>query len=149
MEAVEQKYDTIMNYYDFTVRSEEEQKRYLIEYRKRFSNKDITDAWGKKPSFMYTLMNKLGIDAGKKVSRTGSKKQPAKQKAPAKIEAVTEPVPTPEQAPSLELPEADGFAFRIKGTYNASAIIKRLEKLELMLSEEESEFEIDITIKEL
>jgi hypothetical protein len=148
--VLEINYDKIIPLPDFLLRSKEEQQRYLEEYRKRFSNKEITNAWDKKVGYIYQLMNNLQM----KKDTTKPRKQPIR-KAPIKIpvssyvEPVPEPVPEPVQTPPETLQEADGFVFRVKGTYNASTLIKRLEKLELMLTDEESEFEINLLIKEI
>jgi hypothetical protein len=141
-------YDEIIDLNDLLMRSEEEQIRYITEYRKRFTNKQITEAWGKYENYIYQLMEKLGMKprTKSKTRKAATKKKEEKQEDQVPVPAYL--VPTGQVPQTLSVAEEDGFAFKIAGTYSAEKLIKRLEKLSLILDDEESEFEVKILIKE-
>lgn len=137
----------ILPLYDLQQRKVEEQIRHIEAYRRNFTNKEITDYWGKKPAYMYTLMKKLGMPTNSR-TRKPRKEKPVKQvsiPAPA-IQEITESQVIVQKV-EVE-PEVDGFAFNINGTYSSEKLIKRLEKISLLLMDEETDFEIKLSIKE-
>jgi hypothetical protein len=152
-------YDTIIPYFDFKELPEDQKKNHLTAYRNKFTNKEITDAWGISLNTFYKVVK--GLDLPK---ATYSKTTRKGKKAPKQVEKVNTPaVPVEAYLIEQKLPEMvqnqidtklntieeeDGFSFKVKGTYDTNKLIKRLEKLALILDDEESEFEVNISIKE-
>jgi hypothetical protein len=142
-------YDEIIPLNDLLARKEEEQVRYLTEYRKRFTNKQLTEAWGKYDNYVYTLMDKLGMrpKTGKRKGNSGKKNNQGQDPVPVPAYIVnTHELPVPNQSAAIE--DEEGFAFKISGKFTSDKLIKRLEKLALILSDEEAEFEVKLLIKE-
>jgi hypothetical protein len=131
-------YDNIMNYTEFKQLPLEEQKKTMIEYRKRHTNESIRKGWNLSTYEYFTklLKKELGIIADKSTP----KKEKVLQVSPAPVPAIAEP---PAKAESVE-----GFSFTLNGKYTAEKLLKRLEKLTLLLDEEEAEFIINLEIKE-
>lgn len=129
-------YDNLMDYNSFLEMEEGKQKKTIEEYRKRFTNNEIMKTWGINEYEYYSkLLKKLGIktnSSGNRKRRTSSTKE---VKQPAVTATASEP----------ELP--DGLHIKMNGSYNAGQIQSKLEKLALML-EEENEYNIHITISE-
>ena len=148
----------ILPLYDLQQRSIGEQVRHVEAYRKSFSNKEIAQYWGKKEAFIYTYMKKIGVATQYK-TRTSKAKSPTKPKVVSVVEedkkptevalayAYAEQAATSQSTPQ-EQATPEGFGFNINGTYTAEKLIKRLEKLSMILGDEESEFEIRLSIKE-
>lgn len=156
----ENRFEELIPLYDLQQRSLEEQAKYVEEYRKNFTNKEITDFWGKKENFMYNYMKKIGLKATYKTRKSPRTVKPKvavvevkevveeDKKFTEAYEFVKEYINTPlPQAPQATQ-EPEGFGFNINGTYSSEKLIKRLEKLSLILDDEETEFEVRLSIKE-
>ena len=167
-------YDTIMPYAQFRILSDEEQKKTLEEYRIRFSNKEIQKFWDMSTYEYYNkTVKRLGIKTEERQSRKGIKKEVAakvaiKENKEIPKEEIKETIEEPKEETNLISPviqelnevietlnrqakpvKLDGLHITMNGQYEAKDIIKRLEKIALILDDEESNFQIEFTIKEL
>lgn len=155
-------YETVIEFENFTDMQEEEQKRLLTEYRKRFPNKTVMDAWGIDHNKYYRIINDLGI-----------KKEPRKSRKEDKTEDKTEEINYNEALGEknmsnqlievknkifereTEIPKelieakASGLSLSFNGEYSAEDIIKKLEKVGIILSDEPNKFKVEINIKEI
>ncbi len=144
-------YDKLITHDEFLKLSEDEQKKHLTEYRKRFSNMEIKRHWNLNNAQYYDkTIKRLGIQTskGNRTKSKPQKKEPLKQELDRgttvfeRSEQVEQPIPV-----KTEPPETEGMEIRIKGTYTFDRLQNKLEKLALML-EDESEYEVNISIKE-
>lgn len=152
-------YDTILPYIEFKELPEDQKKQHLTAYRNKFTNKDIVTTWGISQNTLYKLVKDLKLPKASysRPNRT-SKKAPAKTIKAEDKGTPVEAYIVEEKLPELiqnqlntklnSIEDEDGFSFKIKGTYNTEKLIKRLENLSLILNDEESEFVVDIKIKE-
>lgn len=130
-------YDEICSWEEFTVLPDEMKKKYLEEYRKRFTNRQVQDKWGLNDYEFYTkLIKRLGV----KTNRSGRK---VKGKAVSIDNSQNEPVVESEPEQTF----SEGIQIKFSGLYNSDKIQNRLEKLALMLEDETSYF-IDVVIRE-
>jgi hypothetical protein len=153
-------YETMIPYFDFKQLPDEQKKQHLQAYRNNFSNKEIIGTWRISQNTFYKIIKELDLPKASRVHK-GKSKRTAKpttttnttSKTPVEAYVVEETLPQMvkdqvEANLNSYQEEPDGFGFKIKGTYNTEKLIKRLEKLALILDDEESEFEVDIKIKE-
>ncbi|KZR57534.1 hypothetical protein [Pseudobacillus badius] len=138
-------YDTIMLYEDFLNLDESSQKKTLEEYRNRFTNKEIQAHWGMDDYHYYQkTIKRLGI----KTSRRGkTPKVSQKDKVNNMKESAIEQKANGKRGYS-EM-EVKGFSFTFNGDYSAEELVKRLEKVALLLSDENKKFSIKMSIQEL
>lgn len=138
----------VMTYEAFNKLPDEQMKQVLTDYRVNFTNDEIRKAWGLSNKAYYDLVKDLGVPKAPRTNRKGT----AKDKNPKMVKTPVEAYLVEEQAtqvPAISSPEADGFGFSIIGKHSAETLIKRLEKLSLVLSDEESDFEVNIKINEI
>jgi hypothetical protein len=135
-------YDNIMNYTEFKQLPLEEQKKTMLEYRKKHTNESIRKQWNLSTYEYFTklLKKELGIITGSSKA-SSPKKEKVLQVSPAPVPAIAEP---PAEAETFE-----GFSFTLKGSFSAETLLKRLEKLTLLLDEETNDFHINLEIKEI
>lgn len=138
-------YDNLISYEQFLNLNENEQKQHLTAYRERFSNKEIQQEWKIGSNTLYKLVHNLKLPKAPRTDRKLKSKRSG-SKVPA-VQAIVEPTPVMTQPAVNEAYE--GFGFVIKGNHSTDKLVKRLEKLSLILSDEESEFYVDIRIKEV
>lgn len=119
-------------------------KKLLTDYRNHFSNKDILSVWNISPNTLYKLIGKLNLP---KAPRTNNKK-PVKEKTITSIPVSAES-PQPKVVQAEPTYKENGFMLAFNGEQTAENIIKRLEKINVLLMEEEADFEISLSIKEL
>lgn len=156
--------EPIMNYDEFMNLPETEQKVNLEKYRDMYTNRDIRKAWKMNDARLYKLIDSLGIQ---KKTRKPSKRQKSNKELPTladiqaakkeaqtktanelKPEIVNEVIEQIKNQPGQPVKE-DGFQFTFNGSYESDVIIRKLEKLQLLLDDEQNNFNIELTIKEL
>jgi len=143
-------YDTLITYEQFLKLSEEDKKRHLIAYRDRFTNSEILDAWRIGSNTLYKYVKKFNLPKAKRIERNHRTNRTKKNELNVPVEAfIVEEKQLAQVSQAKQEINEDGFHFKIKGLHTADKLIKRLEKLALILSDEESEFEINLTIQEL
>lgn len=143
-------YDNIIDYTSFLSLSEEEQYKYLTNYRERFSNKEIMDKWGIGNNTYYRLTDKLGVKKLRRGKRKGSTKAKSTVKETKSYD--TSELPTPEEVKGKEVvlkEKSNGMTLAVNGVYSAEEIVRRIEKFGIILSDESSKFRISLTISEL
>lgn len=137
-------YDNIKTYEEIKSLPIEEQKKHMIEYRKRFAGKEIAKGLGVAVGTYYQIAKKLGVTAPYK--KSNKTKHTYKDTVKKEVTATTTPA-------VLERVEAvlkqDGLIFGYSGEKKADDIIKRLTKLQLLLEDEESLFDVEIRIREI
>ncbi|HLO12793.1 MAG TPA: hypothetical protein VK190_11325 [Pseudoneobacillus sp.] len=147
-------YDEItLTWQELILRPEDQIKKYFLEWRKRFSNKEIAGRLGLKEARLYYYYNKYGVidktvSEQKKEARIGKGKGKL-QSEEVSVEEAKQPQkyePTPE--PVL-LPKLEGMHFSFTGTHKSEKIIAKLEKIMLLLTDEENDFDIQIFIQEM
>lgn len=158
-------YDTIINYEDFLNLSREEQRKHLIEYRNRFTNKDIASVWGVNNSRLSYLIDKLEIPkAARKTKKDkesaikSSKKPSIAEQAAALVKKLEESKKEIVQEvkeevvvqakPELLIPIGDGLNLQLKGEYAAAEIQSKLERFALVL-EDDKRYNVQIVISEV
>jgi hypothetical protein len=108
-------YDTIMSFEEFLKLSEEEQKKALIEYRKRFTNRQITNTWGIGEYKIYEIMQRLDVPR----SRSGKRKDSAKVRNQEQPQTqLPAPVAVSSQQPTIPLKISLDIEINIKVNYN-------------------------------
>lgn len=156
--------EPIMDYNEFMELPETEQKEKLERYREAYTNRDLKKTWKLNDARLYKIIDGLGIQ--KKTRRPTQRKkmnkelptladlQAAKKEAEKKTaselkpEIVNEVVEAMKKQPGQPVKE-DGFQFTFNGSYESDVIIRKLEKLQLLLDDEQNNFNIELTIKEL
>lgn len=147
-------YDNIMSYEEFMKLDEESQRKTLTEYRKRFSNKEIKDKWGLGDYEYYTkTVNRLGVRTQSRKStprKTTEKKDTALPPQPTAAQEETVSIPTYVVAQSLvDSEKEEGLTIAINGEYTTKALVKKLEKIALMLDDEPGRFKIEFKVREV
>jgi hypothetical protein len=140
--------DEIISRDKFKLLPQEEQVKLLTHWRDKYNTDEIIAGLGIAKGTYYQLASDLGVS--KKYNKTNTTKK--KEKAPKAIAVAPEPThPEVIQETQLitRLQVVDGLALAYRGEYTAEEIIKRLDKIGLMLSDEESKFEVEIKIREL
>lgn len=138
----------IIEYEEFKKLDVNLQKEKLIVYRNMFTNNQILQKWKISLNTLYGLIEKLGLPVAKRNPRN---KKPKTEKTPktriTKVDAYVmdaeKPVKLPATGDSVE-----GIGLVLTGTYSAEKLINRLERIVFMLLDEESEFEVELKIKE-
>lgn len=135
----------IIKYEDFKNKSQAEQKAILTDYRIQYTNKEIENAWNITTNTLYRLVDKLELPKA-------ARKNFTKSSTNNKKETTSLPVEPPKtkitQNPTTAYKD-NGLTLSFNGKQTADNIINRLEKISLLLTEEEANFEISLTIKEL
>lgn len=135
--------DIILSKDKFKMLPKSEQIKTLIHWREKYDTATIVEAMQMSRPAYYGLASELGV----------TKKYQTKQKPKQKPESkqVT-PVITPEPVPEAVVsPEAfvKGLVLAYAGEYTADEIIRKLDKIGLILSDEENKFEVEIKINEV
>jgi hypothetical protein len=110
-------YDTIMTYEEFKNLSEEEQKKALIEYRKRFTNKQITNTWGIGEYKIYEIMERLDVPRSRRGKRKDSTKVENQEQPQAQLPAPA-PVKVSSEQSTIPLKISLDIEINIKVNYN-------------------------------
>lgn len=147
-------YENLVPYQEFLSLSDEDKKRHLTAYRNSFTNDEIVSTWKISTNTLYKYVKDLELPKAKRTDRDN--KRTAKVKKVASIVPVPSPVPVEaylveenKNVPVKQDEEVQGLEIKIKGILTSEKLIKRLEKLSLILLDEESEFELDLRIKEI
>lgn len=145
----------VMNYQDFLLLDDENRKKRLEEWTKTHTVNEIADKWEKTYKATYSHFNRLGVSIVKKSPR-GRTGERTKRKYNKKETTPKQEVQTSANLPAIvekkleEVQEKpNGFSFSFNGEYSAEEIVKKLEKMGLILSDEEGEFKIELNVKEL
>jgi DNA-binding CsgD family transcriptional regulator len=141
-------FDTIIPYNDFKLMDRETRIKYLSEYTKRFTQKEIADAWGVKPDTVYNYFYRYKIPVVKKAHGGGPRKRVAtitKETKPAETVSV---VNTVTERPKIMVELGEGFSVQLNGEFDAEVLQKRLEKLAFLL-EEGKKYSIKLVLNEL
>lgn len=134
----------------------EDQQRYLSEWRARFSVPQLAEKLNCRASTLYYYLSKFDLvdkersalaSKNRKIGHVKSKKG----KDNTVVEPITETVSTPAPAPQdyTVIPNRNGMQFTFTGTYDAKQIIAKLEKLNLILDDEQNKFEIKLFVEEI
>jgi hypothetical protein len=144
-------YDTIITYEKFKTLSDEEMKKHLIEYRNRFTMSEIISGMGIGKNTYARLIKDLPRaprkESGKRKVRGGTtaKKKVQQLQEVVEVETPAEVIP---QSQVVVLPKIDGMQFSYSGHFTPQQIIAKLNKLELLLGDEEHKFNIKLFIEE-
>lgn len=136
-------YDKIMPREEFQAHSEEEQKVILQALRERHKTKDIQKAWRMNSAGYYALVDKFGLA---KLHRGGRRAVTPKTKTNTPVIVELQEAPIVRDSAPIR---ADGMCLEFNGQHKADLIISRLEKLLLVLSDEEGNFDIQFRVREL
>jgi hypothetical protein len=137
-------FDTIIPYNDFKLMDRETRIKYLSEYTKRFTQKEIADAWGVKPDTVYNYFYRYKIPVVKKARGGGPRKRVTETK-PAETVSV---VNTVIERPKIMVELGEGFSVQLNGEFDAETLQRRLEKLAFLL-EEGKKYSIKLVLNEI
>lgn len=149
-------YDEItMNYNQWKVLKEEDQKKYMQEWRNRFTLPEISEKLGAGESTIWSKCKQLGITSGKRgyrkrtaVTKTtilDTGKQQTIDKQPVSSIAV-KPI---EVFEPMVIPKTNGMHLSLTGTYAAEEIVRKLTNFSVLLSEEKTKFDIKFFVQEV
>lgn len=134
----------IIKYDEFKNKSKAEQKAILTDYRIQYTNKDILSAWNISPNTLYRLVAELDLPKAPRTNNTRTTKN--------KKDTTSLPIQSPQtkvtQSQTTTYKE-NGLVLSFNGKQTTENIIKRLEKINVLLMDDESNYEISLTIKEL
>lgn len=124
-------YDEIITRSEFDLKDDETKKRLLIRWRELYSNKEIMKKMGITASGTFSkYINEL------KIPKKSTKKAKVNYIAPSKqVEAVTQLINT-------------GLRLEYNGTYNSEQLNKILTKLQILIENEENNFDVNISLIE-
>lgn len=140
----------MVSYDEFLQLPTEEQKKLLTSYRNEMTNEQILKSWKIGANTLYKYVRQLKLPTAPRTPRMGVSNKKRKLEAKIPMESYMD-----EEQPNLvpviveAEPEPEGFGFSVIGKHSTDTLIKRLEKLALILSDEESEFDVNIRIKEI
>jgi hypothetical protein len=153
-------YDVMVGYDEFLDLSTREKKKHMIEYRNRFTNAEIVSTWGISKTTYFALAKELDLPraprtrtdiSGKRKVRGGTSVKQKREEFGHLEELPSLEMEVPEYLPQknvIALPKHDGMQFNYSGVYSPNQILSKLEKLSLLLSDEENKFDIKIFIQE-
>lgn len=145
-------YDTILPFNEFEALTAEDQKQHLVQYRKRYSSKEIIKAWGIGQYQFYKLIDSLGIPKENRKPNKPKSKQKREGKVAADLPTIKEKVEEMQQ-PVVEIIERrekeNGMTLSLNGEYTAEELVRKLEKFGIILSDEPVDFKVEIRISEL
>lgn len=135
--------DELLSRDKFKVLSIEDQVKTLSHWRGKYDTKAIVEALGISKGSYYQLSSDLGV-----TKQYSSRK--AKAKTPKKKEALPVVPDAPEAVHSISKKDIlEGLLLAYTGDYSAEDIIRKLDKIGLILSDEPNKFEVEIKIREL
>jgi hypothetical protein len=137
-------YDTIIDFDSFKNLSKEDKKKYLSEYRKRFSNKEIMKIWGISHNYYYKIIHDLDLPKAPRTRRAITKK--TTQVTPIVPEVVGQVNPVIQPA-KIMVELGDGLNVQLNGEYDGEKLIKKLEKIAILL-EESTKYSVKLVISE-
>jgi hypothetical protein len=147
-------YDTILAYQDFQLLDNEERVKHLEEYTKRFTVNEIAEAWGITYKNAYQQFTRAKVSIVKKAPRGqhGGRRKATTNVVEPKQEVKEEQhvsIP-PTVVEQMVATKPNGFSFTYNGEYTAEQISNKLEKIGLLLSDEEGQrYKVEITVSEL
>ncbi|MDT0150018.1 hypothetical protein Q9R38_26105 [Priestia aryabhattai] len=127
------------NYEKFKALTKEQQIRFLEEETKTKTISEIADNWGVTYKNAYARFNALNVKIvmkGKHTKKRAGKGQ--KQMS----NTVVEP-----KVQSKIIP--DGFSISLNGEYDAKEVVQKLEKMGLILDDENKKYKIQLNISEV
>jgi hypothetical protein len=148
-------YDTILGYQDFLLLDNEERVKHLEEYTKRFTVNELAEAWGVTYKNAYQQFTRAKVSIVKKAPRGqhGGRRKATTNVVEPKQEQESLPIPPTAEQKVIEVPvpvKPNGFSFTYNGEYTAEQISNKLEKIGLLLSDEEGQrYKVEITVSEL
>lgn len=133
-------YDEIMKYDQFSILSDAEKTKYLSEYTKRFTLKELATAWNLSYKAVYGKYQQYNIPV--------VKRSPRGRAAGSKASAIPKQAPTPKtpQKQPQQPQQPDGFSIALRGEYSAEELTQRLERIGLLMSDDENMFNVEIKI---
>lgn len=153
-------YDTILKKVEFEALEPHEQRNHLQYWRTKYQTKEIQRGMGVAGATYYKYIEDLGLPKIRGYKKRTGKTQDKKKEAPKQISAslpdqeeqqapqeviIQDKQPEPQQPAILVL---NGLNIAYNGIYNSSEIQRMFSKLDLLLDGEDSEFEIELNIKE-
>ena len=138
-------YDSIMKYDQFSILSDAEKIKYLSEYTKRFTLKELAAAWNLNYKTIYNKFQRYNIPIVKRspVGRAPGSKASA---IPKQAAAPKTPQAQPQQPQQPQ--QQDGFSISLHGEYSAADLVQRLERISLIMSDDENMFNVEIKISQ-
>lgn len=144
-------YTEILQRAEFDMRSPEEQKAMFTYWRNNYTNAEIMKGMKVSSNTITRLAEQFGLplkSRGGNTKRKGAGKAKEKQKEEGLV-PVSAYLMDEKVAPRPVEVKQDGLAFSFNGKYAPNQIISKLEKLQLLLDGEESDFEIELRVREL
>lgn len=137
-------YDEIISKDKLKMLPKDIQAKTIAHWRSKYSTDEITEGMGCTKATYYNIASSLGVT---KKGATGTVK--AKRTPKVKKETPVIKEASPEIAIIESQPVINGLMMGYSGEFDADQIIKKLEKIGLMLLDEESKFDVEIRIKEI
>jgi hypothetical protein len=135
--------DEIISRDKFKLMPKEEQVKTLLHWRDKYSTADIIKGLGISKGSYYQLASYLGVT--KQYKQTKSRKGNPKNNS---VAITANPIPEPIQVISKKA-VVDGLLLAYSGQFTADEIVRKIDKIGLLLSDEPNKFEVEIKIREL
>lgn len=143
-------WDDIISKDKFRELPKEEQVRTMEHWRNTFDSATIAKGMRISRPNYYTLASELGVSKkyNTKNSKTARVKQSAKPVEVVKVEKAVKVAPEAVVS-SPKAVVVNGLVLTYAGKYTADEIIKKLDKIGLILSDESNKFDVEIKITEV
>jgi hypothetical protein len=142
-------FDKILTRAEFDQLSEDEQKKRLIYWRDKYSQKEIYATLQMGSATYYKMIESMGIPAGR---RGKYKKEKVKGKISDYVPAETKEETKVSSPAVIEAPQQivlNGLNLAYNGSYKSDEIRRILAKIDLVLDGEENEFQIELRVSEI
>lgn len=138
-------YDEIISRDKFKMLPHEEQVKTMSHWKNKYSTKQIAQGMGISEGAYYNIVSTLGLSKKYKTAKPKAKPTKAVQAKPEALRTTVAPEVTVIERPI----EVNGLLLAYKGKFTAEEICKKLDKISLLLSDEESKFDIEIKVREI
>jgi hypothetical protein len=142
-------FDKILTRAEFDQLPEDEQKKRLIYWRDKYSQKEIYSKLQMGSATYYKMIDAMGIPAGR---RGKYKKEKVKGKISDYVPAETKEETAVQSPAVIEAPQQivlNGLNLAYNGSYKSDEIRRILAKIDLVLDGEENEFQIELRVSEI
>jgi hypothetical protein len=142
-------FDKILTRAEFDQLSEDEQKKRLIYWRDKYSQKEIYATLQMGSATYYKMIESMGIPAGR---RGKYKKEKVKGKISDYVPAETKEETKVSSPAVIEAPQQivlNGLNLAYNGSYKSDEIRRILAKIDLVLDGEENDFQIELRVSEI
>jgi hypothetical protein len=141
-------YDKLVPFNDFKLMDNEGKKKFLEQYTKRYTVREIADQWNVRYNRVYAYLTRFDIPIGKKDTAGGKAPRKATTKKKAEEETLSLPAVIEKVMEESKVKEF-GLSIGFNGEFTGEELAKKLEKIELILDDDGTKYSIQLKIQEL